>query len=468
LSQKRYIDGKPYEVKDGCTMKLKIAAIKLLLRLMGFIKGNRYKYSQEYEDNFKYMGLGEKLWWGYKALIKQVEKAEKDKGIEEYFRNQDLSFDPPVSFKIEHSMTLTAGGDLSCSEIIYPESTVHLWDDIEDFYFPADIVCANLESPLDPERPSSGVPEVCLTAPDLNTTPEMFERYFRGGNGINLFSTANNHSLDMGEKGLVATLDYMDSMGCIHVGTSRTPEEQMDIPVIEKNGIKVAFVSYTYSLNRYDPIPGKGYMTNMLRLNKPDTDLSLIKEHVKAAHSKNADIIVAMLHWSVEFETYPIRNVIDMGHRILEECGADIILGGHAHVAQPMEKYRFRDPFSGVEKDGFIIYSLGEFVSYNAFSRNSRLATILKLEISKGSINGITRTLITGLKVLPVYTWVRKFANGRWDYRLVDFLKAVRNIEEGINSYGFNTGEIKELIRLKDLLYEKLLPANCSGLLQEK
>lgn len=440
-------------------MKLMIAILRVVLRGMGLVKGDRYRYSKEYEDNYKYMDLKEKLWWAYKALIKQIEKAEKGKNIEEYFRSQDLNFEPKADFETESRLVLAAGGDVSCSEVIYPESTSYLWEDIEEFYFSADLKCANLESPLDAFKPIGVVPRVCLTAPNLNTSPEMFERYTKGGKGINFFSTANNHSIDQGESGLVATLDFLDSTGCLHVGTSRSKEEQMDIPMIEINGIRVAMLSYTYCLNGYDSIAGKEYMTNVIRLNKPDSDISLICEHVRIAHEKKADMIIAILHWSIEFEMYPIENIIRMGHRIME-LGVDMILGGHPHVVQPMEKYRFTDPYTGLEKKGFIVYSLGEMVSYNAFSKNSRLGFVVKLEISKGLQNNTVRTMITKVRVLPVYTWIRRLENHCYDYRLLDFIKTVNNIKDGYNLYGFSTNEIMELVRLEALLYNRLLPEN--------
>jgi poly-gamma-glutamate synthesis protein (capsule biosynthesis protein) len=348
---------------------------------------------------------------------------------------------------------------------VTPESTVHLWDDIKDFYFSGDIACANLECPLDASKPPSGVPSMCLTAPDLNTSPEMFERFTMGGKGVNFFSTANNHSLDMGEEGLSATLDFLDSKGYMHVGTSRTLNEQSDIPVIEKNGIRIGFISYTYCLNGKDPIPGKEYMTNVLRLNKPDTDISIIKQHVQAAKEKNADIVAAILHWSIEFETYPIENIIKMGHRIMDECDVDIILGGHPHVAQPMEKYLFKDPFTGHQKEGFIVYSLGECVSYNAFSRNSRLALTLKLDIEKGMDSGLPSTRVTGLKVQPVYTWIHTLEDGRCDYRLLDFIKTVEQLKNGQNPYGFNEKQINEFMRLNSLLNDRLLPGKKDNIL---
>lgn len=445
-------------------MNLKITLLKALLYVIGFFKGEKYKYSQEYEDNFKYMDVEEKIWWGYKSVIKQIENAEKGKGIEDYFAYQDLNFEPDEFFTVKNKITLTVGGDLNSSELITPENTEHLWDDVEDFYFNADIVCANLEAPIVPSKASAGVPGMCLTAPKLNTSPEMFERFIHGGKGINFFSTANNHSLDQGEKGVIDTLDFLDTKGYKYVGTSRTKEEQDNIPVIEKNGIKVAFISYTYCLNGEDPIPGKEYMTNEIRLNKPDTDISLIEKHVKIARDKGADIVAAILHWSIEFETYPIENIIKMGHRIME-CGVDMILGGHPHVAQPMEKYGFYDPIQKRNKEGFIVYSLGELVSLNLFSKNSRIANLVKLEISEGIENDNRVVKITDLKVLPIYTYFKNMKNVKSDYKVLDFIKILKDLENGKNLYDFSENDIEELKRLEQLVYNKILPSDSSKIL---
>jgi len=445
-------------------MNLKFALLRALLYGIGMVKGEEYKYSKVYEDNFKYMELEEKLWWGYKSVVKQIERGEKGKGIETFFASQDLKFKPGKSFTAESKLTLSAGGDLSSSEMIFPENTEELWKDIEDFYFSADIVCANLEAPIVPQKPPVGVPGMCLTAPKLNISPEMFERFANDGKGVNFFATANNHSLDQGEEGIISTLDFLDSRGYKHVGTARNREEQKNIPIIDKNGIKTAFLSYTYCLNGEDPIPGKEYMTNMLRLNKADTDISIIKEHVGIAKERGADIVIAVLHWSIEFETYPILNIINMGHKIME-CGVDIILGGHPHVAQPMEKYHFFDPYEKREKTGFIVYSLGELVSLNLFSKNSRLANIVKLEISKGMDKGVKTTRIADLKVMPIYISYRKIDAWKKDYRVLDFIKVLKELREGENPNNFEPGEIKELHRLEQLLYGKILPRDCSEIL---
>ncbi|WPC39711.1 CapA family protein [Clostridium sp. JS66] len=445
-------------------MNIKTGMIKTILKTAGLINYKKYKYSQEYEDNFKYMDWREKLWWGYKFFIKQPDMGERGKNIEKYFLYQNLNYNPPKDFAKKSSLFLTAAGDLNASAHIRPDNTKNMWEDIGDFYFSGDIVVANLEALVTPKHSSKGVPTEFTAPPTINTSPEMFERFCLNGKGINFFSTANNHCLDQGEEGLIANIDFLDFKGYAHVGTSRSKEEQDNIPIIEKNGIKIAFLSYTYSLNGRETTKGKEYLTNYIRLNKTDTDIEIIREHAASARKKGADIVVAVLHWSIEYETYPIQNVIDMGHKIME-CGIDVILGGHPHVAQPMEKYEFKDPFTGEVKNGFIIYSLGDFVAYHKYTKNTKLSWIIGLEISKGILKEKQVTLLTGLKVLPIYIYTGFQNNYCNTFKFLRFEKLLKQLESGENLYDFDHKEIEELKRLKKHLYKCLLPKEHGNLL---
>ncbi len=429
---------------------------RLRLSLKALTGGEKYRYSRPVEGNFNCLAPGEFDWWKYKYYIRQIEKAEKGKGIEAFFKGQDLSFAGEEAHG-ESRFVLTAGGDLLPGSEITPDITGHLWDDVSGFYFNADTVYANLEAPFASSHPAGNAPKSGIRgAPSLNGTAEMFERFVNGGKGISFFSTANNHCMDAGEAGLRETLDFLDGRGYPHVGTARTQKERDDIPILEKNGVKAAFVAYTFSLNGKTVPEGKEYLTNYIRLNKPDADISLIKKHVLSARRRGADIVVACLHWSLEFEAYPTENVILMGHRVLEETGADVILGNHAHVIQPLEKYHFTDPVSGEEKDGLIAYSLGNLVSdFN--TKDCRISLLLKAEFDKGICGGRERTVIGSLRLKPVYTY-KQYGGGRCtDFRLLDFLKLTGQLRAGVNRFGIGKSEKKEIFRLEKL-YNKLLP----------
>ena len=378
-------------------------------RLVEKYKDKKYEYSQSVEGNFSCLKEGEFDWWKYKFYIKQIEKAEQGKHIEEHFAKQDLKFNLSKYFYIKKEAVFTAGGDLLAGSQITPETTKNLWDDIKDFYFNSDIVYANLETPIALSKPVGNAPKSVSEAPKLNGTKEMFDVFVQNGKGINFFSTANNHCMNQDEDGLIETLDFLEKEGYRQVGTARTAEEQNDIPVTSINDINIGHVAYTFSLNGDKEPEGKEYMVNHIRLNKKDEDISLMKKHVKVAREKGADIVIAYLHWSLEFESYPIENVIKMAHRIVEECGIDIIIGNHPHVFQPIEKYDYIDK-SSIKRTSIIAYSLGNLVA-DFDVKNSLISCILKFKFVKGIENGEEKTLISELKLMPIHSKYLRIMN---------------------------------------------------------
>jgi poly-gamma-glutamate capsule biosynthesis protein CapA/YwtB (metallophosphatase superfamily) len=432
------------------------ALLKFICRINWLLHMNKFKYSRKSEGNAEFMSFGEKLWWGYKYFFHPVEKAEKGKHIEEYFKKQDFNFTLPQGFEETSQISLTAGGDILASHHIRTDNTLKLWEEAEDFLFASDICCANLETPVVPSVSASFVPKNILKAPALNNTPEVFDLFYQEGKRMNFFSTANNHCFDMGEAGLLETLDFLDKKGCPHVGTASSEQQRDAFPVITKNGIRIAFLSYTFSTNG-KPIPvGKDYLANYIRLNRPDCDISLIKKHVQMAKTeRQADVVIACIHWSLEFEAYPIQNVINMGHELMS-LGIDIIVGNHAHGIQPMEKYTFLDPYSGIEKQGIIIYALGDMISCHEHIPNSRLNNLARLKISKGRIDQKQVTIISDIKIRPMYIYSKMEEDKCIDFRLLNFAGLLKEIRQNTNRMNFDEAGIQELKRLEELMHKLL------------
>ncbi|HEX3028662.1 MAG TPA: CapA family protein [Clostridia bacterium] len=430
--------------------------IQLICRINGLLHKNKFQYSQETEGNSEFMSFGDKLWWGYKYFYSPVENAEKGKHIEEYFDKQNFHFDLPQGFEESSRIHVTAGGDILASHHIRPDNTSKLWDEAEDFLFDSDICCANLETPVVPSLSASFVPKNILKAPALNNTPEVFDLFYKDGKGINFFSTANNHCLDMGEAGLLETLAFLDEKGCPHVGTADSKKQRDEFPVIEKKGIRTAFLSYTFSTNG-KPVPeGKDYLANYIRLNCPDCDISLIKEQVHMAKTeKKADIIIACIHWSLEFESYPTQNVIEMGHKLLS-LGIDVIIGNHPHGIQPMEKYSFTDPYSGITKQGLIVYALGDLISCHEHIPNSRLNNLVRLDVAQGKLGDKQLAVLSDVKIRPMYIYSKMDGEQCVDFRLLNFVKLMNEIEENKNSMNFDDADLKELKRLAALMHKLL------------
>ena len=222
----------------------------------------------------------------------------------------------------------------------------------------ADYAVANLETTLSETGPYSGYPAFKSPAALAGDLAEA---------GFDLLLTANNHCLDRGWDGLVSTLDALDGAGLAHVGTCRSAEEQAEntIHVADVGGISVAFLGYTYGTNGI-PVPqGRDYAVSlfntdyMTTLSTPDT--GRLEEDLAAARALDTDLIAVMIHWGVEYQTTQNSYQEELADLLIAN-GADLVLGGHSHVPQPIEQ-RTVTGWDGTERTGFVCYSLGNFIS---------------------------------------------------------------------------------------------------------
>lgn len=170
--------------------------------------------------------------------------------------------------------------------------------------------------------------------------------------GIDVLSTANNHSMDKGSSGVISTLDALDEIGISHTGTYRNEEEQDTILVKEVNGIKIAFLSFTYGTNGISIPEGKEYLVNLI-------DENLMLEQINLAKEENVDIICASMHWGIEYAQKQNSEQERLANFLFEN-GVDIIIGNHAHVVEPMEK-RNITLADGTKKEVFVVYALRKF-----------------------------------------------------------------------------------------------------------
>ena len=158
--------------------------------------------------------------------------------------------------------------------------------------------------------------------------------------------------MDKGTSGVISTLDALDEIGIDHTGTYRSEEEQNTILVKEVNGIRIAFLAFTYGTNGI-PVPeGKEYLVNLI-------DEDLILEQINLAKEQHVDVICASMHWGVEYVQKQNSEQERLAN-LLFENGVDIIIGNHPHVVEPMEK-RTITLADGTEKEVFVVYALRKF-----------------------------------------------------------------------------------------------------------
>lgn len=244
--------------------------------------------------------------------------------------------------------------------------------------------------------------------------------------GFDLCLTANNHSLDKGWSGLSRTLDVLDDVGLAHVGTSRSQEERdANLVVADVGGISVAFLGYTYGTNGIPVSKDHPYCINIFNtdylsgLRTPDKDrLTADLEQAKAA---NADLIAVMIHWGVEYQTKQNAYQEELADFLFAN-GADIILGGHSHVPQPMELRTLEDG-----RQGFVCYSLGNFISSQNDEYTDTTA-VLTLELTRDNENGETQ--VTGYSYAPMYMLDRE-AGAKPRFQLLDIYETLAAGEAG-------------------------------------
>ncbi len=403
-----------------------------------------------HEDPLR-MKSGEVLHLAHKYYYRAITHSTGRTEMAGHFHENPVGLTVPPDFKALQSITLSAGGDLMPYQCMDKETCAPVWDECGDFFFGADIVTANLETPLVSESKPSAVPEVMLSNMYFNSSAEMFDVFSGMGRykGYDVLSVANNHSLDQGEAGLMQTLDFLKGKQIRYSGAASSRELLNDFPIIEKNGIRVAFVAATFSLNALTAPPGKEWIVNHLPLNEPEPDIGLLIEQAQLARRRGTDLVVASLHMGLAYQPFPAHTTIATMHRICEQTGIDIILGGHPHNTQPFEFFTYTDPNKGTLKQSVIIYSLGDFIAYDIF-KWCHLPLMLKFTISKG----VSGTFVTGVQAKLAYMQAGIRRGKVTSLKLRDYKSLAKNTAD------LDADSLKEFNELQQFAGQFLLPGN--------
>lgn len=272
------------------------------------------------------------------------------------------------------------------------------FENVKPILSEGDWVMANLETPI------AGADFGYSGYPTFNAPTELAEALKDAG--FNLLSTANNHSLDKGEKGLLKTLEHVRALGFQTVGTAASQAEADENVIVEQNGIRMGLLSYTYGTNGI-PIPeGKPYLVNLI-------DETKIKGDIRRLREAGADLVTVALHFGNEYQTVPSDSQTALA-RSLAAAGADIIAGSHPHVVQPYEVVEAFDE-QGRAKQALIIYSMGNFIS-NQRGDSKDYGVIFKVGVKKNMTAGTTE--LTEIEAIP--TWVHRYRpDNSYRYRVL-------------------------------------------------
>ena len=282
----------------------------------------------------------------------------------EWLRHQPL-FIHLVSAEVQpkkQTVNFIAVGDIMLSRNVARHaekawSAEWIWTHISDFLLGSDFVFGNLEWPTNGTNAYSYDKVLTFNAlPKLITTLKSV--------GFEMINLANNHILDQGQRGITETKKLLDSLNIKTTGASDKAEEVWKPTIIEKNGIKIAFIGASYAAYNDNGAGQSVFVARMQDTEKLIASLASIKQE--------ADFIVVTMHAGQEYVLTPTNLQKEFAHTAIEN-GADIVIGAHPHWIQTVEYYQRK----------YIFYSLGNFVFDQEFSEETKTGLALQIFLEK-------------------------------------------------------------------------------------
>ena len=258
--------------------------------------------------------------------------------------------------------------------------------------------------------------------------------------GFNLVSLATNHTMDSGEKAIINSRNYWNSMdNVLAVGSYSSMEERNEVQIRETNNITYTMLNYTYGTNGIRVPSGKEYLVNVWptdidNINNPERDTKYqtykdtVKEDIDRVRDK-VDVLIVAMHWGVEYTHEPTKYEKDMAE-FLSDNGVDVIIGTHPHVVQPVTYI----------DDTLVIYSLGNFIS--AQYQNQGTCTNYKCMVGAMTSFNITKTVkdsnksikISDVSTELIYTYYSGWRNFKVvpfsNEKIKDYLPSYKNVYE--------------------------------------
>lgn len=279
-------------------------------------------------------------------------------------------------------LTIVASGDLLVHQPVWARALAHgggrydfrpMFRAIRPVVRSAALALCHVETPMAPGAPS-GYP--------IFRTPPALARAIAWA-GWDACSTASNHSVDQGREGVRTTLRALARAGVRHAGTARTRREARRIAIMDVEGVRVAFLSYTYGTNGL-PLP-RPWSVDLI-------DPRSIARDGRRARRRGADLVVVNLHWGAEYVHQPTAAQRALASRLLRRRAVDLIVGQHAHVVQPIRRLHRR----------FVVFGEGNLLSAQTSAccpgpTQDGLLAVIRVRASE------RRARVTRVHYVPVY-----------------------------------------------------------------
>jgi poly-gamma-glutamate synthesis protein (capsule biosynthesis protein) len=244
----------------------------------------------------------------------------------------------------------------------------------------ADLFVVNLECPFTDR--GEKVPKNF----NFRARPELVAALVAGG--VDVASLANNHLVDYGPEGLFDTINVLDTHGIAHFGAGRTLQEARAPAIVERKGIRVAFLGYFFLGDRN--IEPKEVIATAAQpgvaghFNDLSVMLEMVETDVRAA-KQQADHVIPFFHWGREGKGTPEPYQPQLARRAID-AGASAVIGSHPHVLQGVEVYRGAP----------IVYSLGNFVFGGNWDPRDKRTALAELTLTKKAVKAT--------RLIPAYS----------------------------------------------------------------
>lgn len=272
----------------------------------------------------------------------------------------------------------------------------------------ADIAIGNLELTLPGKPPYTGYP--------MFRSPDALATGLKNG-GFDLLVTSNNHSNDAHGLGVTNTIETLRKTGFLQTGTFKNQRDRDALYplMIYKNGFKIALLNYTYDTNG---LPTEA-PTIVNRIDKPQIAADLAEARARKPH-----FIIVVMHWGLEYQLTENADQRDLA-KFLIQNGADMVIGSHPHVVQPIRTERVTMP-DGSEKEALVVYSLGNFIS-NQIQPNTDGGILFQVDLLKRKGSPEVRLGEHGM--IPVWRYIHKAETGKTTFFALPVSRIERNAD---------------------------------------
>lgn len=356
-------------------------------------------------------------YFSYNIFFKEKENTNKKNKQEEKNVEEKIEVKEPVVEESELSLIMV--GDCLIHGAIYLDAqegnTYNFYkmiDKIKPIISKYDLAFYNQESLL------GGTSLGLSSYPRFNAPQEVGDAFLDAG--FNLVSFANNHALDMGEKGILSSLNYWkdkQEKGIMTAGSYASFEDREKDVIMEKNGIKYTLLSYTTTTNGL-PVPkGKEYLVNVYNYEQAKKDIERLRDKV--------DLLMVAMHWGEEYTHTPVEEQKQIANE-LAMLGVDIIIGHHPHVIQPID---FID-------NTMVIYSLGNFIASQKGAVEKHTGLMASVTVHKKTVDGKSEiTLLNPTAELEYVYSIPNGSNSRYGYELYPYSELNDNLLKGYKEH---------------------------------